>query len=71
MADLNPELSELFEALLKTFRDRLKSGEVDAATLGQIRQFLKDNNITSTPTRGMRGLLKTMTDLPTFEDSGY
>lgn len=39
------ELQELHELMAKVMRAKLESGEVDAATLNSIRQFLKDNGI--------------------------
>lgn len=42
-------LNDLFKDFTKALADRLESGEVTAADLGVIRQFLKDNNVTLQP----------------------
>lgn len=42
------ELSDLHGELAKYLKHKLQNGEVTAADLGQIRQFLKDNRIEAT-----------------------
>ena len=42
------ELSDLHGELAKFLKHKLQNGEVTAADLGQIRQFLKDNRIEAT-----------------------
>lgn len=44
-------LAMLHGALADEMRKRLNAGEVDAATLNAIRQFLKDNHIEADPTK--------------------
>lgn len=44
-------LAALHGALADEMRKRLQSGEVDAATLNAIRQFLKDNHVEADPAK--------------------
>jgi hypothetical protein len=57
------QLENLHGTLAETLAEKLKSGEVDAATLGVARQFLKDNGIDAVPTEGS-GLGKLAESLP-------
>lgn len=68
MPDLNKELNDLFIAMTNVMREKLKAADVDAATLGQIRQFLKDNGIESRPEAGNHGLLKLAKEFPDFPE---
>lgn len=68
MPDLNNELEDLFTKLVQVMQKRLNAEDVDAATLGQIRQFLKDNGIESRP--GARGgALKRLAEAFPFPES--
>jgi hypothetical protein len=64
MADLDKQLSDLFTQLVKVMQEKLNSPDVDAATLGQIRQLLKDNGVESRPQAGQGNLLKLAQSLP-------
>lgn len=45
-------LEELHSLTAQIMLERLKSGDVDAATLGQIIKFLSNNKIDAIPTEG-------------------
>lgn len=68
MPDLQKELESLFTEMTRVMREKLKAEDVDAATLGQIRQFLKDNGIESRPEAGNRGLLRLAQEFPEFPE---
>ena len=64
-------LSDLHGMLATVLGEQMKmtdeDGKVNAAVLNQVRQFLKDNNITSTlDSKPMADLVDS---LPTFDDS--
>jgi len=50
--DLNKILALLHEEMAQKLLDKVRGGEVTAAELNVARQFLKDNNIDSTPKEG-------------------
>jgi hypothetical protein len=67
-------LGSLHEKLAATLADGLKwrdpaTGLPNAALLSIARQLLKDNKIESTAPAGSP--LRTLADLPVFEDDGY
>ena len=47
--DKNQVLDDLYTAVLNGLLAKIKSGEATAADYAVARQFLKDNNISSTP----------------------
>lgn len=64
------QLSELHGVLARVLKEQMEltdeDGRVNAAVLNQVRQFLKDNNITSTlDSKPMKDLVES---LPSFED---
>ena len=58
-------LGNLHGELVKVFTAKLRSGEYNASDLNVIRQFLKDNSISSLPEAPpMSDLLDEMPDIP-------
>ena len=64
------QLEGLHGVLAQTLAEKLKGGDVDAATLGVARQFLKDNGIDAVPTEGggLGDLAKALPFQPTEEE---
>lgn len=58
-------LEALFGEMVEVMRAKLKSGEVDAATIREIRTLLKDNGIEARPEANNGQLLKLAGSLPT------
>ena len=63
--DKNQQLADLYDMLMSDFTRLLKSGEASASDRSVIRQFLKDNNITSIPTKsnGLGNLISELQSL--------
>lgn len=71
MANLEEILNAIHSELAKKMLEQIQSGEeISPAGLSVIRQFLKDNNITSIPAEGspLGDLKDAMGDLPDFSD---
>ena len=52
MDNTEKTLSALYDGLCKSMLEKLQSGDATAQDLNVIRQFLKDNNISSVASRG-------------------
>lgn len=52
MENANDALNSLYTGLCSAFKEKLESGEYTAQDLNVIRQFLKDNNVSSVAARG-------------------
>ena len=70
MADLTELLNEIHSALATSLLKKIEDGTATSADLSVARQMLKDNNITSVPTKGtpLDDLNKQMDDLPDFSE---
>jgi Xaa-Pro aminopeptidase len=65
-----PVLEELHDALARAMKAKVDAGDLDAATMNAIRQFLKDNNIEAPVggTEATNELKAALTKLPFGED---